>query len=207
MDMMAYEDFKQSVRDDLRRNLEYSLATLSPVAGHPAARAEALFDSLSVADREAVLSAYALLDQYSAIHDQLCADTVSAQTCPKLRELALRLDTLGSIRGQAWAARGAQDPSTPGGKIARNTYASIWTHPLPEPARLSCRKPLVLGVGYLPGAVPGECVRRALNLEDPAFRAMVFLCDACSQTHADFWEERMALYAIRGKKVYVREPE
>lgn len=207
MGALTYEEFSNSVRSDLRRSLEYSLATLSPATGLPAERAEALFDSLSVSDREAISEAYILLDQYSAVHDQLCADVLSAQTCSSLRNLALQLDELGNLRGRAWSARNSNDPSTPGGKIARNTYASVWTHPLPEPARLSCRRALVLGVGYLPGVAPGECVRRAINLEDPTYKAMVFLCRECSESQTGFWEERMRLYSIRGKKVYVREPE
>lgn len=204
MDVLTYGDFCNSVRSDLRRNLEYSLATLSPATGLPAERAEALFNSLSASDREAILDAYTLLDQYSAIHDQLCADVLSAQPCSKLRDLALQLDALGLLRTQAWSARNSHDPSTPGGKIARNTYASVWTHPLPEPARLSCRKALVLGIGYLPGVAPGDILRRAINLEDPLYKAMVFLCKECSESQSEFWEERMKLYSIRGKKVYVK---
>jgi hypothetical protein len=207
MDALTYADFSNSVRSDLRRNLEYSLATLSPVAGLPAERAEAMFDSLSASDREAIAAAYALLDQYSTVHDQLCDDMLSAQTCSKLRQLALQLDVLGDLRNRAWAMRSAHDPSTPGATIARKTCASVWTHPLPEPTRLSCRRALVLGVGYLPGVAPGECVRRTISLEDPAYKAMVFLCAECSESQVEFWEERMKLYSIRGKRVYVREPE
>lgn len=204
MDALTYEEFSNSVRSDLRRNLEYSLATLSPAAGLPAERAEALFNSLNTADRGAILNAYTLLDQYSAVHDQLCADVLSAQTCSELRDLALQLDMLGSLRSQAWSARNAHDPCTPGGRIARNTYASVWTHPLPEPVRLSCRKALMLGVGYLPGVAPGDILRRAINLEDPSYKAMVFLCKECSESQTEFWEDRMKLYSIRGKKAYVK---
>lgn len=207
MDALTYADFSDFVRSDLRRDLEYSLATLSPVAGLPAERAEAMFDMLDVSDREAIAAAYALLDQYSAVHDQLCADLLSAQTCSKLRQLSLQLDVLGDLRSRALAMRNAHDPSTPGAKIARKTYASVWTHPLPEPTRLSCRRALVLGIGYLPGVAPGECVRRTINLQDPAYKAMVFLCAECSESQTEFWDERMKLYSIRGKKVYVRELE
>jgi hypothetical protein len=50
-------------------------------------------------------------------------------------------------------------------------------------------------------------VRRTISLEDPAYKAMVFLCAECSESQVEFWEERMKLYSIRGKRVYVREPE
>jgi hypothetical protein len=209
--MSDYATFKNRVRSDLQRDLEFELATLSPVAGQPDERAEALFDKLGDPDRAAILAAYTMLDQYSALHDGIVSDagavtSSDAGSCARLRDIGLRLDVLRDLRAQAWSARNSENCATPGSKIAQVTYAKVFLHPLPAPARLSCRRPLALGVGYLPGVAPGDYVYRDLNPADPVYKGVIFLCGGCARDQRDFWDDRMKLYSMRGRRAYLKAP-
>lgn len=209
--MTDYATFKNRVRGDLQRDLEFELATLSPAAGQPDERAEALFDKLGEQDRDAILASYTLLDQYSAIHDSVISDAdniteANVDACARMRTVGLKLDVLRDLRSQAWNARALENCATPGSKIAKATYSKVWVYPLPAPARFSCKRPLVLGVGYLPGVAPGDYVYRDLNPSDPVYKGVIFLCGGCARDQRDFWDERMTLYARFGKHAYLKSP-
>ena len=125
---------------------------------------------------------------------------------PGFRDLALQLDTLGILRSQAWSARNAHDPSTPGGEDRAKYPCECVDAPSTRAREIIVSEGSSARHRVFAGVAPGDILRRAINLEDPSYKAMVFLCKECSESQSEFWEERMKLYSIRGKKVYV-QPE